>query len=84
MKDNNKKFSSIEKLLPLLQQLQKTNAKKCHIFWLYTMACTQGHSIFVIVNKDGRNVGDFSFYWFNEPETLERKYNELCDCLKQV
>lgn len=84
MKQKKKKFSSAEKMLPLLQQLQQTYANRCDSFWIHTRAESGRFWVDVAVNTDGLAFADFSFYQFDKAETLERKYNRLCDYLKQV
>ena len=84
MKQKKKKFSSAEKMLPLLQQLQQTYANRCDSFWIHTIAENGRFWVDVAVNTDVLAFADFSFYQFDKAETLERKYNQLCDYLKQV
>lgn len=84
MKHNKKKFSSTDKLLPFLQLLQQEYAPQCYIFSVFTKVSYDRLNVYVIIGIYGRKVVDWGFYWHNDPETLESKYKELCDYLKQV
>jgi hypothetical protein len=84
MKQKKKKFSSVEKMLPLLQQLQQTYANRCESFWIHTSYDNGRLYVNVSIKTNESPFEDFSFYQFYNAEMLERKYNQLCDYLKQV
>ena len=84
MKHKKIKFSSVEKLLPLLQQLQQTYAKRCHSFWIHTRRGGKSFWINISINLHEDYFVDFDFYSFQDASTLEYNYKRLCDYLNKV